>query len=45
MEETYIDILEKLKKAVQSDVINNDDMDRVVYHIDILEDILWKYSA
>lgn len=45
MEETYVDILEKLKSAVQSDIISNDDMDRAVYHIDILEEILWKYSA
>lgn len=44
LEESYVDILEKLSHDIDEDKIPFDDRLRIVHHIDKLKELLWKYS-
>lgn len=45
MDNTYLNILLQLHDTVESDVIPNQDKEKIIKHIENLEQLLWKYSA
>ena len=45
VEFSYVDLLSGLKKQVVSDTIQADEKRRILYHINALMNLLWKYSS
>ena len=45
MDNTYLNILLQLHDTVESDVIPVQDKEKIIKHIESLEQLLWKYSA
>lgn len=44
-EQSYVDLLTALREAVDTDMIPDGEKRNIFYHIDELQEILWKYSA
>ena len=42
--ESYLEILDKLADAVESDAIPNEDKFKIQKQLQVLFDLLWKYS-
>ena len=44
-EQTYIDLINELRKSIESDIISKKEKDEILLHVDIIANMLWKYSG